>query len=210
MKYTCYLALFVFFSTASFEATARQENNKTVKKDNKTKKQKEVVEERVEEISTDRAATRTDESDSSDRSPLPVVTFDTSRIPDDELTRGIKLLLAEVNAIEMGKSMARAALDNLPDRNAADPRMQEFFKRFEAVIAGDTYIGLYQNILIRVYRKNFTRDEINEILEFYRSPVGKKALKVLPAVMQESMQEGSKLGQYLAAKVFYDMEQEKK
>jgi hypothetical protein len=50
--------------------------------------------------------------------------------------------------------------------------------------------------LAKVYEKHFTNKEIEELLVFYQTPVGKKTLVTLPDVMQESMQ----VGQMFAAK----------
>ena len=34
-----------------------------------------------------------------------------------------------------------------------------------------------------IYARHFTLDEINQLIAFYKSPVGIKAMKELPAVM---------------------------
>jgi hypothetical protein len=49
--------------------------------------------------------------------------------------------------------------------------------------------------LYKIYDKYYTHDEIKELLKFYNTPVGKKTIKVLPQLMQESMQAGQKWGQ---------------
>lgn len=47
-----------------------------------------------------------------------------------------------------------------------------------------------------VYEQNFTTVEIQQMLAFYKSPVGQSVLEKMPVVMQESMQ----IGQQMAAK----------
>jgi uncharacterized protein len=52
-----------------------------------------------------------------------------------------------------------------------------------------------------VYAKNFTVDDMRDIANFYRSPVGQKLLDKLPAVMQESMSIGQSFGQKIAGEM---------
>ncbi len=46
---------------------------------------------------------------------------------------------------------------------------------------------LVTNIYIPVYAKHFKIEEINEITSFYKSPVGRKFVSVVPTLIQESM-----------------------
>ncbi|NLT51459.1 MAG: DUF2059 domain-containing protein [Ignavibacteria bacterium] len=57
------------------------------------------------------------------------------------------------------------------------------------------------NILIPIYVKNFTLAEMNEIIAFYKSPIGQKVINKMPAVMQEAMQEGQKWGVVVLNKI---------
>ncbi|MYN08042.1 DUF2059 domain-containing protein [Pseudoduganella aquatica] len=44
-----------------------------------------------------------------------------------------------------------------------------------------------------IYARNYTVDEMRELLAFYRSPIGAKMLATMPKVMQESMQTSQKI-----------------
>lgn len=57
------------------------------------------------------------------------------------------------------------------------------------------------SLIVPIYRKHFTEDEIQETLAFYRSPTGRKVIQTLPQVMQESMAAGQQWGQMLAQRV---------
>ena len=46
--------------------------------------------------------------------------------------------------------------------------------------------------IAKVYVNNFTSQEIEELLAFYQTPTGKKALSTLPKVMSEGTQVGQK------------------
>jgi hypothetical protein len=56
-------------------------------------------------------------------------------------------------------------------------------------------------LLVPIYQKNFTENEIRETIKFYRSPTGQKVIRQLPKVMQESMAVGQVWGQQLAQRV---------
>ncbi len=50
---------------------------------------------------------------------------------------------------------------------------------------------------VPIYAKHFTHEEINQLLEFYRTSVGQKVIEKMPSVMQESMSLGRKWGKRL-------------
>ncbi|MGJ8644493.1 MAG: DUF2059 domain-containing protein [Luteolibacter sp.] len=49
--------------------------------------------------------------------------------------------------------------------------------------------------LANVYENNYTDEEMEELLMFYETPVGKKSLQTMPQVMQESGAIGQKFAQ---------------
>lgn len=55
--------------------------------------------------------------------------------------------------------------------------------------------------IIPIYDKYFTQSEIKELLAFYQTPIGKKAISVLPKVVNESMLTGQKWGQSLGPEI---------
>lgn len=57
------------------------------------------------------------------------------------------------------------------------------------------------NLMIPIYAKHFTQEEIRQLIHFYKTPVGQKLAATLPAVSQESMIAGQKWGQEIGAKV---------
>lgn len=56
-------------------------------------------------------------------------------------------------------------------------------------------------ILAPIYQKHLTKDDVNKIIEFYQTPVGKKYASKTPMIMQESMQAGQQWGMQLGTKV---------
>lgn len=60
-------------------------------------------------------------------------------------------------------------------------------------------------LLVPVYQKHLSLDEINQITAFYESPIGKKFAEKTPLITKESMavgqQWGMKIGQKIAEKI---------
>lgn len=56
-------------------------------------------------------------------------------------------------------------------------------------------------MLAPVYEKHMTEADLNEIIKFYSTPVGKKMAEKTPVIMQESMQAGQQWGMAVGQKV---------
>ncbi|MBW2282737.1 MAG: DUF2059 domain-containing protein [Deltaproteobacteria bacterium] len=54
---------------------------------------------------------------------------------------------------------------------------------------------------VNVYARYFTEQDLRELLEFYRSPVGRKVIENMPAVMAESMQVGQRWAERISPKL---------
>lgn len=74
---------------------------------------------------------------------------------------------------------------------------EEFWQEFLAEVSGEGLI----NLVVPVYVKHYTHDDIKGLIAFYQSPLGRKVIRVMPAVMQESMALGQIWGQDIAEKI---------
>jgi len=91
----------------------------------------------------------------------------------------------------------KQARPDIPER-AFGILHQELVALFEERI--DVPGGLMDGI-IPIYEKHFTTSDLREIVAFYRSPIGRKTISVMPAVMQESMVAGQAWGQGLEPEI---------
>ena len=57
--------------------------------------------------------------------------------------------------------------------------------------------GGFVDLIVPVYAKHFTNDELDALIAFYQTPVGRKTVSVMPQVTQEAMQIGQRWGQSL-------------
>ncbi len=50
------------------------------------------------------------------------------------------------------------------------------------------------DLVVPIYQRNFTPQDVRGLLAFYRSPLGQKMLRVQPVVMREAMLAGQQFG----------------
>lgn len=63
-------------------------------------------------------------------------------------------------------------------------------------------------LIVPIYEKYFTKDDIKELIKFYKTPVGKKTIKLLPKITQESMVAGQEWGKKISEKVVKRLSEE--
>ncbi len=71
---------------------------------------------------------------------------------------------------------------------------EEFWNTFVHEVHSDELVDL----VIPIYDKYYTRDEIQELMHFYQTPVGQKTIKVLPKLSAEAIDAGQEWGRMVA------------
>lgn len=66
----------------------------------------------------------------------------------------------------------------------------------------------FQKKLTPVYLKYYTEEDLDGLISFYNSPIGKKSMEVMPFVMRDAMAIGEEWGQEISKKVIADLEKE--
>ncbi len=56
-------------------------------------------------------------------------------------------------------------------------------------------------LVVPIYSKYFTDEEISQLIQFYKSPIGQKMVEKLPLVSQDSYQAGVNWGKQIGEKV---------
>ena len=77
---------------------------------------------------------------------------------------------------------------------------QEFWDEFAIEVNKDAFNNLI-NIMLPIYQKHFTETDLQGVIAFYESPVGKKFAEKTPLVTQESMVAGQAWGREIGQKV---------
>jgi hypothetical protein len=119
----------------------------------------------------------------------------------DDLTlekqTAIKELLQVTGTTQLGELMGNAVAQQLgqswkqakPD---IDPRAFDIITdEIKALIHEEFVVkeSLFP-FLYPIYHKYLTLEETNELIRFYKTPIGRKAIQVMPKMTQESMQAG--------------------
>lgn len=63
--------------------------------------------------------------------------------------------------------------------------------RFRELFAKANVHEVTRDIYVNVYGKYFNEEDLTALIAFYQSPVGKKALSVMPQTMQEAMEQAN-------------------
>lgn len=85
-------------------------------------------------------------------------------------------------------------LENMRQNGVPEAQLKEIEAAFKDWLDKDIKWDELKPRMVDIYVQEFTEAELKEILVFYKSPVGAKALKRLPALMAE----GGKVGQEYA------------
>src|SRR4029078_10805857 len=83
---------------------------------------------------------------------------------------------------------------------AGDEQLRRKLERFSEIVSEEFKKLDFMSINIDLYNEYFTNDEIKGLIRFYESPVGKRAIQVLPEITQKGMRRGMELGSTVAPK----------
>ncbi|HJY75531.1 MAG TPA: DUF2059 domain-containing protein [Burkholderiales bacterium] len=113
----------------------------------------------------------------------------------------IEQLLQTTGALSLGKQMGVSLVEQIsqalkkarPDipQRVLDALPEEVGAVFEANIPS------FKDTMIPLYGKYFTGAEIKQMLQFYSTDLGQKTIKVMPALLKESMAAGQQWGESL-------------
>lgn len=95
-----------------------------------------------------------------------------------------------MKSIKLGK-------ENIPD---------EFWEELEQELINTTLSDLV-DMLAPAYFKYLNIEDLDALIEFYKTPTGKKYAKKTPLIMQESMQIGQEWGRKLGEKIYEKMKE---
>ena len=108
-----------------------------------------------------------------------------------ELT-GAKSMVSQVMT-SMEGSIKPLMMNSLPPGEYREKLVDLFFQEFHT--RADVEIPRLLDAAVPVYDKYFTDDDIKGLIRFYETPVGQKAIGLMPKVSMELQSEGTKLGQ---------------
>jgi hypothetical protein len=131
----------------------------------------------------------------------PVYGQDVAAAKRAELER----LLALTGALNIGQQMSTAMVQQITNMLRASnpdlsPRAIQVLQEEVNGVIGDN-MGAFKELMILVYDRHYTLDDVRGLNQFYASDLGRKVTGTLPAIVQESMMAGQKWGQSLGPEI---------
>lgn len=112
----------------------------------------------------------------------------------------VRELLEITGAAKLGVQMSQSLFKDFEKTFSSVP--QEFWQKLKAEFKAETLADL----VVPVYMKYYTEEELDELIKFYNTPIGKKTIALMPQIMQECMEIGQKWGQEAAKKIFRELD----
>lgn len=120
---------------------------------------------------------------------------ETSKDKDAALDQEILALLDAMGSAKIAEQVFDALAQSFNQVNPNIPKT--FWDEMKKAIKTDELFKL----LVPVYRKNLSTEDIRAMLAFYKTPAGQRISKAMPAISQQSMQVGQAWGANVAAKI---------
>ncbi|MDR0668747.1 MAG: DUF2059 domain-containing protein [Treponema sp.] len=112
-----------------------------------------------------------------------------------DILKLLEMTNAQSQAVQMFDLM-------LPDLSQLAPQAPaEFWTMLKEKINVDSFVEL----LIPLYDRHFSHNDIKELIRFYESPIGRKMLEVTPALTQESYGAGQEWGLKMGQEVLNEL-----
>lgn len=102
-----------------------------------------------------------------------------------EVTQSKQLIDNMFPQVEM---MLKNSLKGLNVEEKDKPIIERYNQKVMALMKREMDWNTLKPQFIAIYTRTFSVSELQELLAFYRSPTGKKVIKKMPLLMQESMQ----------------------
>ena len=121
----------------------------------------------------------------------------------------IRKLMALINSGSVGVQMMNSLEDSLrplmvnalPPGAYRDQLVDLFIQKFRAKADEQALVDM----MVRLYDKYYSADEIKGLLEFYSTPLGQKMAEAMPKLAAEAQQQGGQWGQQLAQEAMIEV-----
>jgi hypothetical protein len=122
----------------------------------------------------------------------------------DEKKVLIDELLALTGATDLGKMFSEAYVQQMTyalkqNRPDIDPKVFDILEE-EVNLVIDEEVGdanIINELSYPIYHKYLTRNDIKDLVAFYKTPIGRKTIEVMPSISQEAVLAGQQWGRSL-------------
>jgi hypothetical protein len=135
---------------------------------------------------------------------LPAAEPARSQTPSPDAIAAAHELIETMHAADFFKSIVPAMMQGLKPAIVQNrPQVERDFDAIAPLLL-DGFNARMNELIEQIavlYARNFTADELREVVAFYRRPTGQKFVQKLPAVTQESMVLGQRFGQSIGNEI---------
>ena len=119
-----------------------------------------------------------------------------------DLTGASKLMLQTIAS--MKDTIRPLILSSLPVGEYRERLVDLFFQKFQTKLDPASLI----NLIVPIYAKHLSQDELDGLIKFYQTPLGQKALSVVPQILSESQLAGKQFGEKVGRESMIEVLQE--
>lgn len=112
----------------------------------------------------------------------------------------IKALINKTGGGDMAVQIMKQMLPSLKQMVPDAPN--EFWEGVMNKADADGFV----NLIVPIYQRHFSQEDIDNLSAFYDTEIGKKFIRVQPALVAESMQAGQQWGEKIARDVLAEYE----
>lgn len=123
-----------------------------------------------------------------------------------DIVRLLKITGAEAIGIQMGVAVTNHMIDSLVKQDPEIPPNAVASIKDEISIVIAEEMPKLMTEIVPIYAKHFTQEEIKGLIAFYSTPLGKKSIEAMPAVMNECMQAGQEWGKSISPRLISRLE----
>jgi uncharacterized protein len=123
----------------------------------------------------------------------------------------IRHLMDITETTKLGENLQVYITDRVHEvagRAIAADRLQKFMATFSEKFNASTPPSAVTDAVVRIYARNFSMEDIQGLIQFYESPLGKRVVKTLPEISAESQKVGLDMDQNAALAVLRGMSEE--
>ena len=113
----------------------------------------------------------------------------------DARAAAVRKLMEATGAGRLGLQVIDAIM--VPMKKAHPEVPESFWAEYRAEIHADEMVEL----VVPIYAKYLTVEDMRQLAAFYETPLGQKMVKVQPAILQECMAAGQQWGQDVARRI---------
>src|ERR1700740_1090738 len=128
---------------------------------------------------------------------------------DSQKAARIRELMEVTGAKNLGRQLIDAGMEqfrgSVQESQPNNPRAKQFVDAFVARFQKHFDPDSLNEQMIPIYDKYLTADDLKGLLDYYRSPLGQRMLKVMPEVTRESQAAGFALGQKAAQQTMEEL-----